>query len=471
MADEPIVREISQKVDQLEDEQERLKAEQQKLRDSAAAGSPPKAPQPGNGGQQGQPAAENKPPEPPKKPFAQRTRRYLRRHPGRVLAGAVALVALAVGGVLLWDYLSSYESTDDAQVDGHLNMISPRIRGTVVGVYAENNQFVKAGQVIVDLDPRDYEVALQQTRGAYAQAVAQLHAESPNVPIVVTTNETTISEGQASVIVAEKAVAAAQQEYQAKLADLRNTEAQNAKDQRDVERYQPLVEKAEISRLQFDAVRATAESQAATVDAAKAGVQVALRDLDERGAELSQARTRLQGAQENAPRQTASRQATVATRNASIVSARAAVDQARLNLSYTKIVAPVSGVIANKTVEVGEDLQPGQEMLDISQIDDIWITANFKETQLRHMHPGQSVDVEVDAFDRTFHGYVEDMPGATGAVTSLLPPENATGNYVKVVQRLPVRIRLKPGEDPRHLLRIGMSVEPKVWLNSNTGSR
>ncbi len=477
MADEPTVREISQKVDDLEDEQERLKEEQQKLRESAGAASPPKAPepakapQPGVGGQQEQPPAENKPPEKPKKPFAQRTRRYLRRHPGRVMLGAIALVGLAVGAILLWNYLSSYESTDDAQVDGHLNMMSPRIRGTVVGVYVENNQFVQAGQVIVDLDPRDYEVALQQASGAYAQAVAQLHAESPNVPIVVTTNQTTISEGQASVVVAEKAVAAAEQEYVAKQADLRNTEAQNAKDQRDVERYQPLAEKAEISRLQFDAVRATAESQAATVDAAKAAVQVALRDLDERRAELSQARTRLEGAQQNAPRQTASRQATVATRNASIVSAKAALDQARLNLSYTKIVAPVSGVIANKTVEVGEDLQAGQEMLDISQIDDIWITANFKETRLRRMHPGQSVDIKVDAFDRTFHGYVESMPGATGAVTSLLPPENATGNYVKVVQRLPVRIRLKPGEDPQHLLRIGMSVEPKVWLNSNTRPR
>ena len=189
MADEPTVREVSNKVDHLEDEQARLKKEQEKLRESAGAGNPPKPPQQGAGDQQAQQAQqEKKPPEPPKKPFAQRTRRYLRRHPGRVLLGAVALVVLAVGSVLLWNYLSSYESTDDAQVDGHLNMISPRIRGTVVGVYVENDQFVKAGQVIVDLDPRDYQVALQQAGGAYAQAVAQLHAENPNVPIIVTTN-------------------------------------------------------------------------------------------------------------------------------------------------------------------------------------------------------------------------------------------------------------------------------------------
>lgn len=418
-------------------------------------------------GQQGQPQGEKKPPERPKRPFAQRARRYIKRNPGRVLLGVIALVLVIAGSALLWIYLSSYESTDDAQMDGHLNVIGPRIAGTVVGVYVENNQFVKTGQVIVDLDPRDYKVALDQANGAYSQAVAALRAENPSVPIVITSNKSTISVGEADVVVAEKAIAAAQQEYEAKVADLRSAEAQNAKAQRDVVRFRPLADKAEISRQEFDSVSATAESQAAGVDAAKAAVQVALRNLDERHAQLLQSRTRLEEAQQNAPRQTATRQETVATRRASIESMKAAVEQAVLNLSYTKIVAPVGGVVVNKTVEVGQRLQPGEEMLGISQIDDIWITANFKETQLRRMHAGQSADVSVDALGQTFHGYVEAMPGATGAVTSLLPPENATGNYVKVVQRLPVRIRLKPGEDPQHRLRIGMSVEPKVWLNSN----
>jgi membrane fusion protein, multidrug efflux system len=458
MAEDTTVRELSEKVDHLEDEQRRLREDQEKIR----------VKKPGQESGSDQHAQEQqKPAEKPKKPFALRTRRYIRRNPGRVLLGTVALALLVVGSVLLWNYLSSYESTDDAQVDGHLNMIGPRISGTVVGVYVEDNQYVKAGQVIVDLDPRDYKVALAQANAAYGEAVAQFHAESPNVPIVVTTNATTISSGQADVTVAEKAVSAAEQQYQAKLADLRNAEAQNAKAQRDVDRFRPLAAKEEISKQQFDAVQATAESQAATVDSARAAVQVALRELDERRAQLSQAQTNLQGAQENAPRQTASREATVATRQASIVSAKARVEQAVLDLSYTKIVAPVSGVVVNKTVEVGQRLQPGEDMLDISQIDDIWITANFKETQLRRMHPGQSVDVKADAFGQTFHGYLESMPGSTGARTSLLPPENATGNYVKVVQRLPVRIRLKPGENPEHRLRIGMSVEPKVWLSSN----
>ena len=456
MPDEPTVHELSEKVDHLEQEQQRLKEDQQKGREQKKDN--------GQGEAQGQPNR----PERPKRPFAQRARRYLKRHPGRVLLGVVALVLALVGSALLWSYLSSYESTDDAEVDGHLNLIGSRIAGTVVGVYVEDNQFVKPGQVMVDLDTRDYQAALEQATGAQEQAVAQLHAESPSVPIVVTTNQSTISEGEAGVVVSQKAVSAAQQEYEAKLADLRNTQAQNAKAQRDVERFQPLAAKAEVSKQQFDAVVATAESQAATVDAAKAAVQVALRSLDERRAQLMQAQTQLDEARQNAPRQTAARQATVQTRRASIISAAAALDQARLNLSYTKIAAPVEGVIVNKTVEVGQQVQPGEEMLGISQTADIWITANFKETQLRRMRPGQSADVRVDAFGRTFHGYVESLPGSTGARTSLLPPENATGNYVKVVQRLPVRIRLKPGEDPQHRLRIGMSVEPKVWLNSNT---
>jgi membrane fusion protein (multidrug efflux system) len=482
MPDELLVRDLIQKIDRLEEEQHRLQEEQEKLRDTPPGGNGQKSPK--NGGpDQGQDQPKPEPaqqkteeshkteeqqkPEPPKPPLLQRARTYVVRHPGRILLGAIALVALAIGAALLWTYLSSYESTDDAQVDGHINMLSPRIAGTVVGVYVEDDQFVKAGQVLVDLDPRDYKTALAQASGAYAQSLAQLNAENPSVPIVQTTNETTIAEGGASVVVAEKAVAAAQQQYEAKLADQRSAEAQNVKAQRDVVRFQPLVDKAEISRQQFDAVVAAAASAAAGVDAAKAAVQVALRMSDERRAELSQAETRLDEARKNAPRQTAVRQATVATRRAGAISAQAMLDQARLNLSYAKIVAPVSGVVVNKTVEVGQHLQPGEEMLAISQVGDIWITANFKETQLRKIRPGQSVDVKVDAFGTTFHGYVESMPGSTGARTSLLPPENATGNYVKVVQRLPVRIRLKPGEDPQHRLRIGMSVEPKVWLNSN----
>jgi membrane fusion protein (multidrug efflux system) len=321
-----------------------------------------------------------------------------------------------------------------------------------------------AGESLVDIDPRDYTTALEQAQGAYAQAQAQLRAENPNVPITRKTNETTISTADADVIAAEKAVAQAEQEYQAKMAQIRQAEAQNVKAQTDVRRYELLVDKEEISREQFDTVVANAKSQKATVDSSSAAAEAAQRAAEARRAQLLQARSRLSEAQQNAPRQIAVRQADVATREANLIAAKARLDQAGLELSYTKILAPVNGVVSNKTAEVGQHVQAGEQLLQISQLDDIWVTANFKETQVKRMRPGQSVDIHVDAFDQTFPGYVESLPGSTGAKTSLLPPENATGNYVKVVQRLPVRIRFKQGADPQHRLRLGMSVEPKVWL-------
>jgi membrane fusion protein (multidrug efflux system) len=407
--------------------------------------------------------------EPPKPPLRQRARNWLAQHSLATLLGAVALVVLIVGGIFYWRYIESYESTDDAQVDGHLNPISSRVEGTVSGVYVENDQFVKAGQDLVDLDPRDLRIALEQAQGAYAQSQAQLQAANPNVPITQTTNQTSISSTQSDVLTAEAAVAAAQQDYQARVAALEGAQAQNAKAQTDVTRYALLVQRDEISRQQYDTAVATAKSQTASVEAARADVEASRKMVDQRRAQLDQARSRLAETENNAPRQIAIRKADIATRQAAEMSAKAELDQARLNLSYTKILAPADGVVTNKTVEVGQRIQPGEELLSVSQVDDIWVTANFKETQLKGMRPGQSVDIHVDAFGITYKGYVEGLPGASWARTSLLPPENATGNFVKVVQRLPVRIRLKPGEDPQHRLRIGMSVEPTVWLNSNPG--
>jgi membrane fusion protein, multidrug efflux system len=296
------------------------------------------------------------------------------------------------------------------------------------------------------------------------QAEAQLRATSPNVPIVQTSNETSISTAADNVAAAQAAVVAAQRDYDAKLADVRQAEANNIKAQKDVQRYQPLVERQEISHQQFDAVLAAARSQEATVEAANASASAAQKSIDQSRAQLAQAQSRLAEASHNAPRSTAIRKAQLASQQAAMLSAKAQLHEANLNLSYTNIYAPVSGIVDEKTVELGQRIEPGEQLLVVSQIDDIWITANFKETQLKKMHSGQKVDVSVDAYGNKLHGYVESMPGATGSVMSLLPPENATGNYVKVVQRLPVRIRLYPGQDPQHRLRIGMSVEPKVWL-------
>ncbi len=402
--------------------------------------------------------------EEPKPPLKQRVAVYVQTHQKQVVIGAIAFAVFCILMVLLILYLRSYESTDDAQVDGHLDSVSTRVAGTVKAVYVEDSQNVSAGQLIAELDPRDFQNALQQAKAGYASAQAQLKAENPNVPIVRTSNETTVANNQESVQSAQSAIVAAEQEYQSRVAMLRQAEANDAKAQLELVRYRNLVEKEEVSHEQFDNYVAAAKSQAASVAAAKASAEAARKSIDQSRARLAQEQTRLEEARRNAPRSVIIRQAGVEAREAAVLSAKAQSDQAELNLSYSKVYAPANGIVTNKSVEVGQMVSPGEQLLIVTQTDDVWITANFKETQLRKMHPGQDVDISVDTYGRKYHGYIQSMPGATGARTSLLPPENATGNYVKVVQRLPVRIRLKDGENNDHLLRPGMSVEPKVWL-------
>jgi len=381
------------------------------------------------------------------------------------LIGALIVgLILLVGGFLFWRYAQTYESTDDAQVDSHLVGVSTRIQGHVVAVYAEENQTVKQGQTLVEIDPRDFQVVVDQSKADVAQAVAAIQAENPNIPITEVTSQTNISTSQADVAGATAAVAAAEHDLAAAEAQLRQAEANNAKAQADVTRYQALVNKDEVSREQYDTVVAAAKAQAAAVDSARASADAAQKTVDQRRAQLNQAQSILNQAHHNAPRQVAISRATLRSREAAADSARARLDRANLDLSYTKIVSPVDGVVSRRSVEVGNTVQPGQQLFTVSQIGDLWVTANFKETQLRQMRPGQRVTISVDAYDQKFSGYVEYMPGATGAITSLLPPENATGNFVKVVQRLPVRIRFDKNQQGLERLRPGMSVVPKVWL-------
>ena len=241
-------------------------------------------------------------------------------------------------------------------------------------------------------------------------------------------------------------------------------EANNAKAQADVARYKALVDKSEVSRSEYDQVVGTAKAFAASVDSARASAEAAQKVVDQRRAQLDQARSMMESARVNAPNQVAISKANLQSKQADVQAMKAQLDRAQLDLSYCKIVAPVSGVISKRTVEVGEHVSKGQRLVTLADLGDLWVTANFKESQLKQMHPGQSVTISVDAFDQDFDGTVEAMPGSTGSVTSLLPPENATGNYVKVVQRLPVRIRFKPGQQGLDRLRPGMSVVPKVWL-------
>ncbi len=395
-----------------------------------------------------------------------------------LLIVAILGIALLTGGFLFWRYSETYESTDDAQVDAHLSGIGSRIQGTIVAVYADENQLVKAGQVLAEIDPRDYQVALEQAQAQLGQSRADILAQHPNIPITQITSQTAISTAQADVDNALAALAAAERDVAAangRLGEaegqLRQAQANDARAQADLARYKNLVEKDEVSKQQYDQYVAAAKAESAAVEAAQASVQAARESaagaqkvVDQRRAQLLQAQSKQAEANRNAPQQVAISQANLRSKEAMEKAAQARVDRAQLDLSYTKIVSPVAGYVSKRSAEVGATVQPGQQLFTIAQTDDIWVTANFKETQLRRMRPGQRVDIKVDAFDRTFGGYVESMPAASGAVSSLLPPENATGNFVKVVQRLPVRIRFDKNQKGLELLRPGMSTEPKVWL-------
>jgi membrane fusion protein, multidrug efflux system len=421
----------------------------------------PEAP-PQAGDQPKQPAApprdQRKPADPPP------DRGFLREHPIKAIIGFLVLIALLVGGFLYWKYSQTFESTDDAFIDGHTNYISPRISGTVIKVMVTENQFVKEGQVLAEIDPADYQVAYERAQADAAQAQAQIRSQNPAVPIATTTTQSNITGAESDIANAQAAVAAAERDRDADLARLREAQANASKAQSDLARYKELVDKDEVSRQDYDARVAAAEAATAEVQSLQHVAESASRIIDQRRAALNSVKIKLEQVRSTAPQEVEIRRAAVQSAQASALGAKAQVDQALLNLKYTRILAPVSGIIGRKSLEVGQRVQPGQQLLVIVPLDDIWITANFKESQIKRMRPGLSVKIHVDAFDRDYDGYVDSLPAATGAKFSILPPENATGNYVKVVQRLPVRIRFKEGQDPEKRLRPGMSVEPKVFL-------
>lgn len=445
---------LRDELQRLRDEQQRLRDEQQKMRDEASKQDEKK---------EGDDKKEDKKDD-KKDGDDKKDKPKKRISPLTILIVVIVIGALAFGGVVLYGYLDSYESTDDAEVDGHIDSISSRIAGTVTNVYVEDNYPVKAGQVLIALDPRDYQVSREQAEATLAQSRAQLTAQNPNVPITTTQNTTTASTTRLDVTSALATVAASEADYATALANVRQAQANHINDVAEVARYKVLVDKDEVSREQYEAKVTAAKASQATVEANQARADAELKNIDQHKAEVAQARAREEQARVNAPRNVAIQRANTESRRADVLGNKAAVDQALLNLQYTKIVSPANGIIGKKSVEAGMRVSPGQELLAVVPLDDIWITANFKETQLRRMREGQRVTIKVDAFDRKYEGYIQSLAAATGAKYSLLPPENATGNYVKVVQRVPVRIRLKDGENNDHRLRPGMSVEPKVWL-------
>ncbi|MGA9670558.1 MAG: HlyD family secretion protein [Terracidiphilus sp.] len=379
----------------------------------------------------------------------------------------VVLAVLLVAAVALWWHSTFTEDTDDAQVNGHLIQVSSRISGQVLKVDVEENQVVKAGDTIAELDPADYNVAVENAEAALASAEANAAAASVNVPITSINTGSNLSSAGADVSGAHSSVEQAQQQLEAAHARVTQAEANNVKAQADLERYKPLVEKDVISKQQFDAaVAAAAADQAAVADAraTERAAQDAIRVARQRE---SQAQAAFKYA-ETGPQQVAAQTARAKQAQAQVAQAKAQLDQAELNLSYTKIVAPAAGIITRKSVEVNQNVGVGQNLLTLVSLEDIWVTANFKETQLRLMTAGQPVEIAVDATGKKYHGKVTQIGGATGSVLSLFPPENATGNYVKVVQRVPVRIDFSDlkNEDPNHLLRPGLSVEPTVRVKN-----
>jgi membrane fusion protein (multidrug efflux system) len=393
----------------------------------------------------------------------------------RIAIGAVLIAVLATSA-WLWA-TAGRETTDDAQVDAHVTPIAARVGGTVVEVTVKENQQIEAGAVLVAIDPRDYQVALDKARAELATAEADAAAAKANVPITSATASGNVSNARGGVEQAAAGIEQAQRGVEAANARLvtaqarqREAEADATKTARDVERLKALLAKDEVSQQQYDATVAAADAARAATDSAKSqvqeaqsGIQVAQSQLAQARAGASQATAQLQTVQ-TAPQQVEATRARASSADAKVMQQRAAVQQAELNLQYATVKAPTKGIVSKKSVEVGQVVQPGQPLMTLIPLEDVWVTANFKETQLRDMQPGQPAIVEVDAYGgREFKGHIESLAAATGSRFSLLPPENATGNFVKVVQRVPVRIAIDEKQDGRQLLRPGMSVTAKVY--------
>jgi membrane fusion protein, multidrug efflux system len=389
--------------------------------------------------------------------------RQASRNPRFRMALILSGIVLLVAGFFLWRYFTSYESTDDAQIDGHLNSISARVSGHVEKLLVNDNQYVAAGTPLVEIDPRDYQVAVERAKAAYADAVATAQAAQVNVPITSVNTGSQLTGAQADVENARAGISVARQQFDAARAQLEQAQANDVKAQNDLGRYKQLVEKQEVSQQQYDQAVAASRASTAAVSAALATAAAAEQQVTQAQSKLAQAEANLRAAG-TGPQQVATIRSRAQSAEAEVQLRKAELDQAELNLQYTLIIAPVSGIVTNRTVEVGQNVSIGQELMKVINLDDIWVTANLKETQLRHMQVGQPVTIHVDTTGQDYKGHVQSIAGASGAISSLLPPENATGNYVKIVQRIPVKITFDPGETKEHILRPGMSVEPRVWI-------
>src|SRR6059036_283459 len=400
--------------------------------------------------------AEAHPSESVEEPRPRRKRRK------RILLLLLGLLVVGVFGGILWRHFSTYETTDDAQVDAHLYPVSARVHGYVIRVNAGDNEHVQQGTVLVEIDPRDYQVAVDQARADLANAEATAQSLHIDVPITTTNTSSQLDSAAADVEKAAAGVTAAEKQLAAAKARLEQDQANDVKAQQDLVRYQMLVEQEEVARQVYDSALAAAKASVAAVSASAANVDAARQSVEQARSVLTSAQANHRAAR-TAPEQVAATRARAVSAEATVKQKRAALEQAELNLRYTKIVAPVTGQV-RKTVLVGMNVQPGQQLLTMVPLEDVWVTANFKEAQLRNIRPGQSVVFYSDSNGRSYRGHVDSIAGATGPLFSLFPPENATGNYVKIAQRIPVKIILEPGQNTDLQLRPGVNVVPKVYL-------
>jgi membrane fusion protein, multidrug efflux system len=398
------------------------------------------------------------------------------------LLGLIPVIFIVAGYFIYQNYFAFRESTDDAQIDGHINPVAAKVSGLVMAINAEDNQFVKAGTVLVQLDSRDYQVALEKAKADLAAAQSGAEASHTQVPMTSTTTASQSNLADAGVEQAEGMRAAAEKDVEtqrakleSKRARVRETQAIYTKTTQDLERMKLLIAKDEISKQQYDAAVALADAARAAGESAQADVSEISRAIEAAQARVTQAEARIKEARANRQAtQTAPQQMSISRSNAQTSSARvklaqAALAQAELNMEYTQVKAPIDGIVSQRKVELGQYVQIGQPLMALVPLHNVWVTANFKENQLKNMHAGQKAIITVDAYGgRRFEGRIDSIAAATGARFSLLPPENATGNYVKVVQRIPVKILIEKGQDDGHPLRPGLSVGVAIDTRPST---
>ncbi len=378
--------------------------------------------------------------------------------------GLVVVLILAAVGTGYYLHGRNFEETDDAQIDGNITSLGPRVSGTVIATHVVENQTVAVGDVLLEIDPADLAVAVAQAKAAVAQAQAQLQAEDPTVSITETSNTAAVAGASSELMSASAGLTGAQKDVEQQSSRLAEAEGNARLAQIERKRGEDLWNAQAIPRADYDRRITTAETAAAEVQATRQALASARQKVAQLQAQLGATKSRLTEVKKNAPREVETRRASVLYRQANLELARAQLEQAELNLGYAKVRAPIDGLIAKKAVNVGDHVAPGQQLLAIAGTDVLWVTANFRETQLERMQPEQPVAIHVDALALDLTGKVESLGGTTGSRLSVLPPENASGNYVKVVQRIPVRIRIDPGQAGIDRLRPGMSVEPKVRI-------